>query len=132
MTGQRLEEKFILLEISGEQGDLEQYKKILCEASLLNINHVIFGCVWDDNEKRGEELLKKVQEICTILNIVPFNMTVGYENVMFDQAMVGELKKVNDTVTPDFSSMISIYEYKMLKGITIEEAQIAKKLAKFI
>lgn len=72
MTGQRLEEKFILLEISGEQGDLEQYKKILCEASLLNINHVIFGFVWDDNEKRGEELLKKVQEICSILNIVPF------------------------------------------------------------
>lgn len=110
MTGQRLEEKFILLEISGEQGDLEQYKKILCEVSLLNINHVIFGCVWDDNEKRGEELLKKVQEICTILNIVPFNMTVGYENAMFDQAMVGELKKVNNTVTPDFSSMISIDE----------------------
>lgn len=127
-----VENNFILLEISGEYGNLEEYKKSLCEASLLGIDRVLFACIWDNNTENGEVLLGKVQQICGVLNILPLGITVGYDRFMYDQAMIGELKKENNQIIPNFISMIPMDEYKNSRGITIDEEEVAKKLAKIM
>lgn len=132
MESQNLEEKFIFLEISGENGDLEIYKKSLCEASLLNINRIIFGCIWDNNIDRGDEIFKKLVKICEVLQIVPFSMTVGYEGSMYNEAMVGKLKVSKDSVLPDFVGMVSMSEYKISNGITLDEEQLKNNFAKIM
>lgn len=112
---------FVLLEISGEYGNLEKYKKSLCEASLLGIDRVIFACVWDDSTENGKVLLEEIQEECKRLNILPLDFTMGYDSCMHDQAMVGELRKEKHHLIPNFGSMIPMDEYKSAKrGVVFE------------
>lgn len=113
-----LEEKFILLEISGAQGNLEKYKHYLEEAASLNINRVLLSCIWDGQEDKGEELLNEVTEICSDLQIVPFPMTLGYKDLVYTEVMIGTVTKIDDKVTPDINSMVPLEDYKASKKIT--------------
>lgn len=112
---------FVFLEISGEYGNLEEYKKSLQEASLLGIDRVIFACIWDNNTENGKVLLEEIQEVCKKLNILPLDFTIGYDSCMYDQAMVGELRKEKHHLNPNFGSMIPMDKYKSSKcGVVFE------------
>ncbi len=113
-----LEEKFILLEISGEHGDIETYKNILLDANALNIKRILFACIWDEQEEKGEELLKKVQEMCRTLYIEPFPSILGSKEMMFKSAMVGTASFIiEDIVIPSLSNMVSLEDYKNNKTL---------------
>lgn len=112
MVEQNSEEKFVFLEISGEQGDIETYKNALLDANALNIKRILLACIWDGQEEKGEELLKEVSKLCSVLVIVPFPSIGGYKKALYTDAMIGTIRKVNDTVIPDITNMISLKEYK--------------------
>ena len=126
------EEKYILLEISGENGDFEQYKRNLCEASLLGISRVVFGGIWGNNEERGQEILGQLLSVCAILNMEPWSMTICYEGVMFNYAAIGKMRESKGMMTPEFINLIPIDEYKTSRGIVLEEEQVKKILTMVI
>lgn len=110
-----LEEKFIFLEISGEKGDVETYKKVLLDANTLNIKRILFACIWDGQEEKGKELLEEVQKMCRTLYIEPFTNTLGYNGIMYENAMVGTISSIEDRVVPNLNNLVSLEDYKNAK-----------------
>ena len=118
----------IVLEISGENGNLKDYQRALCEASLLGINKIMFCCIWDNNQDEGEKILDKLIDNLKSLNITPMNTSIGYAKELFHGPMVGRSDALG--YLESFGNLIPFNEYKASKGIVIEEEQIAKVFAK--
>lgn len=123
MVKQNLEEKFIFLEISGEKGNIETYREILNEAATFGIKRILLACIWDNKEEKGEELLKEVSEICLDLGIKPFSSVGGYKKALYTDAMIGIVRKTNNSVVPDITSMISLKEYKMENNKALDKSK---------
>lgn len=128
MKMQSFEENYIYLEISVDK-DLDEYKRVLCEASLLGIGRVFYACIWNDENAKGEKLINEIDKICKVLNIVSFSSEAGYASPSYDETMIGETIKGQYGVSPTFTKLIPMSEYKALKGIEVNEEQLKKKLA---
>ena len=131
MSVQKEQEQIaIMLEVSGEHGDLNQYKKSLCEASILGIRQVLFSCIWDHNTKLGEHFLKELKIVCKGLEILPLSLVPGYSGMLFDgEAAIVTLDQTKGSF-PSFSSAVLLDEYKKSNGIEVEEKEIQKVFAK--
>lgn len=129
MLKQEKGEKFIFLEISGEQGNIDTYSIILKEALNLGITRILIACIWDKEQEKGKELLKEVCKLCEILGIRPFSTTQGYKDKIYETTMVGNVVKTKDAFIPNLINMISLEDYK--KSITQKNnSQEDKKLTK--
>lgn len=118
----------LVLEISGENGNLENYQKSLCEASLLGIVKLMFCCIWDNDQDKGAEIFNNLLENCETLNITPMSTVAGYTGEMFHGPMIGKMDELGNLTS--FSDLIPFNEYKDSKGMVIEEEQVSKVLAK--
>lgn len=112
MVEQNLEEEFILLEISGEKGNIASYSNILQEAAGLNIKRILLICIWDKEEEKGKSLLKEVIKVCESLDIKPFPSIGGYKNALYKSAMIGTIRKTDGNIIPNINNMISFEDYK--------------------
>ncbi len=120
----------LVLEISGANGDLDQYKKDLCEASLLQIHKVMICSVWDDEEETGIHYTEELVPICESLGMARVPLNIGYAGELFDgEAMVVTLEESRNYY-PSFSSLVSLEEYKKVRGIEIEPEEVHKVFAK--
>lgn len=121
----------IVLEISGEKGNLDQYKKWLCEASLLHIDKVMFCSIWDDAEEIGIHYTEELIPVCESLGIDKLPINVGYAGELFDgEAAIVTLEEETRNLYPSFSSLVTLDEYKKDKGIGIISEEIQKVFAK--
>ena len=124
-------EHAMVLEISGKNGDLEQYKKSLCEASLLHIDKVMFCSVWDDEEEIEIHYTEELIPFCESLGITILPLNIGYADRLFDgDAAVVVLSGESENDYPSFSSLITLDEYKQEHGIETEPEEVYKIFAK--
>ena len=125
----------IVLEISGEKGNLDQYKEWLCEASLLHIDKVIFCSVYEDEEETAIHYIDELVPVCKSLRIAKLSTNIAYAGELFDgEAVVVTLDAVTiggkRNLCPRFCSLVSFDEYKKDKGIEIAPEEVQKVFAK--
>lgn len=121
----------IILEISGKNGNLDQYKKSLCEASLLHIDKVMFCSIWDDEEEIGIHYTEELIPVCESLGLTRLPIHIGYSDQLFDgEAAVVSLSEDSENMHPNFSGLIPLDEYKKDYGIEIESEKICKVFTK--
>ena len=121
----------MVLEISGEKGDLDQYKKWLCEASLLHIDKVMFCSVWDDAEETGIHYTEELVPVCESLGMTKLPLNIGYSGELLDgDAAVISLFEGRGSLCPRFSTLVTLDEYKKDKGIEVVPEEVQKVYAK--
>lgn len=110
-------EKFdtLILEISGEKGDLGEYQKVLCEASAKGIDRVLFGCICDKRQDKSKEIFYKLMESCKILEVTPISSTLEYNDEVFGKAMVCKTDE-NYTIVSSLLEVVGLDHFKNSVG----------------
>lgn len=78
----------LLLEISGEKGKLESYLEVIDFSLTLGINRVLFCAIWDNEEKKGEEMFDELQQYCNDKNMIVIPDVSGYYGAIYRQPML--------------------------------------------
>ena len=122
----------LVLEISGKKGIVGEYQRALYEASLLGIDRVLYCYVWDNNEKRGEEIFDKLIKTSEILNIIPVSTSIGCDEEMFSGPMVCKTDE-DYNINVSLSQFTTFENYKKARENILENREnVGKVLAKHI
>ena len=110
-----MEKNALILEISGEKGEVKQYQEVLAEASLIGIENVYLAFNRDSDKKNRQRSLQ----------LLSF---AGYYGSILEEPMIGSLDSYGNLTATCYWKEFS--EYKESKGIALESAKVHKVLVK--
>lgn len=113
----------LLLEISGESGNLEDYVEAIDLSVTRGISRVLFCSIFDEAEEKGKEIFDDLQEYCKQKEIIVIPKVLGCDEPLYNQPML--TKTDSDLrVRELFSKVIPLKNFK--KTIAHEKGLVKK------
>lgn len=122
-----MEKNALILEISGEKGEVKQYQEVLAEASLIGIENVYLAFNRDSDKKNRQRSLQRLTYYCDVLDMQLLSFA-GYYGSILEEPMIGSLDSYGNLTATCYWKEFS--EYKESKGIAVESAKVHKVLVK--